>query len=113
MSRTISADDDLAAGFTVVDGLESVRQRIRQRLRLFRGEDYRAFGTGTPYYGELLSTRLPPAVAGQVIADEIRGVQDVLGVTDVEAVLDRTTRRLRVSAMWETRFGVTRISEIV
>jgi len=98
MTLTISAGDDLAAGFAVVDGLEAVRQRVLQRLRLYRGESFIDAEAGVPYLTDLLGERLPSALAGSIIADQIRGVRGVVAVANVDAQLDPATRRLSVSA---------------
>jgi len=98
MTRTISTGDDLAAGFAVVDGLEAVRQRVLQRLRLFRGESFLDAEAGVPYLTDLIGERLPSALAGSIIADQIREVPGVLAVDNVDAQLDPATRQLSVTA---------------
>ena len=48
--RTISTNEDTGdIVFEVVDGAESVRQRVRQRLLFHRGEYYLDTAQGIPY----------------------------------------------------------------
>ncbi|MCY3784561.1 MAG: hypothetical protein OXG79_12375 [Chloroflexi bacterium] len=114
MARTIAAaDSDIATGFAVADGIEAVRQRVLQRLRLFRGESFLDAEAGVPYLTDLLGERLPSALAGSIIADQIRDVPGVLAVDNVDAQLDPRTRRLSVTADVTADDGTASVSVTV
>ena len=99
MTRTIAASDtDLADLFGVADGIEAVRQRVRQRLLLYRGESFLDAESGIPYLQGILGERLPRALAAVLIADEIRKVAGVESVVNVDTSFDPQTRRLSVVA---------------
>ena len=98
MPRTISAADDIATPLAVADGLEALRQRVVQRLRLHRGEWFLDQEAGVSWLGDILRRPIPAGLAAQVIAAEIREVEGVVSVTNVVAELDRTQRRLQFSA---------------
>ena len=98
MTRTLSAGDDLAAGFAVVDGTEAVRQRVVQRLRLSRGEAFMDAEAGVPYLLEILGRRIPSSLAGELVAAEVRKVPGVANVANVDVSFNRTTRHLRITA---------------
>ena len=102
MTRTISAGDtDLAEVFGVASDIEAVRQRVRQRLLLYRGESFLDASTGVPYTSDLLGRRLPNVLASAIIADQVRGVTGVDAVTNVDVVFDPRTRKLSIEATVE------------
>lgn len=107
MTRTLSAGDDLPAGFTVVDGAEAVRQRLLQRFRLFRGEAFTDADAGVPYIPDLLGSRLPSALATSIVrtvALSVDGVEDVLSV---EVELSGASRQLRIDVHARADDGTT------
>lgn len=102
MTRTISAGDtDLSTVFGVASDIEAVRQRVRQRLLLYRGESFLDAETGVPYTGDILGRRLPNVLASAIIADQVRGVTGVDAVTNVDVVFDPSTRKLSIEATVE------------
>ena len=80
--------DDI--GTVVVDGIESLRQRIVQRLRFTVGEWWYDNRRGTD---RIVGTQTPAQVAAGVLTDAIRdeGGSEVTDVRNVEAVLERRT----------------------
>ena len=106
--RTISVTVD-AAGIPdldgqVVDDLESLRQRIVQRLQFGRGTWALDATRGTV---SVLGHDLTIALAQAVLVDAIReeGSFEVIGVPESAAQLDRETRVLRFSARVQTIYG--------
>ena len=86
--RTISAVNDLAAGFVVVDGVEAVRQRVLQRLRLSLGEWFMAGDEGVPYFEGVFAGNAGVELAAQLIAAEVLRIEDVIAVEVVSASVD-------------------------
>ena len=111
MTRTLSADRDVSPALATVDGLESVRQRVVQRLRLHRGEWFLNRDAGMPWHQEMLGHPLSAELSGRIIVDQILGVPDVIDVTDIDFRIEPANRRLRLSAVVETRFGSMQIQE--
>lgn len=87
----------------VADGLESLRQRIRQRLQFRVGEWTLDTRKGTE---SVLGHGMTPTLAASVISSAIRdeGGDEVTGIVDVEAKLDRD-RVMRYTATVTTIYG--------
>ncbi len=66
--------------FTVRDGLDSIEQRVVQRLRFFRGTWFLDFLDGIPYLDDVFISDANADIAANVLATAARGVD---GVTDV------------------------------
>ena len=113
MTRTISAADDLAAGFAVVDGLEAVRQRVLQHLRFTLGEWFLAPDQGIPYFEGLFADNASVELASQLITAEVLRVDGVTAAEVLQATLDPSTRKLRVELRVETAGGQVTITEEV
>ena len=112
MTRTLSADIDISANLAVADGLESVQQRVMQRLRLRRGEWFLAPDRGIA----LLDALRQPNAAGlipRLISDEVLDVQGVTGLSDVRVQLDTDTRKLYYTATVQTEHGDMQMTEEV
>ena len=110
--RTISATDSTSPdGATiidldgrVVDGLESLRQRIAQRLRFPRGTWFLDGNAGTD---SVLGHQITAPLAGTVMTGAIReeGGDEVVAVEDVRVDLDHDTRELSYSARVVSVYG--------
>ena len=95
--------------FAVVSGLESIRQRVHQRLLFQRGEYYLDTTKGTPYVPDILRYEYDPGLARSVITAAIRSVEGVVGVSDVVVSFNPTARTLSYAALIQTRissFGI-------
>ena len=111
MTTTINQNQDGDITLEIVDGLESVRQRVTQRLRMFRGEYYLDTRQGVPYIDDILKHNYDEALANRVITDTILSVQDVTGVTDISLSFVSATRELTYNANVQTIFGNMSISQ--
>ncbi len=110
MTRTIAADTDITPTFAIAEGVEAVRQCVQERLRLHRGEDYRAADTGVPWFQVFLDLQRGSALAVQIVSAEIQGVEGVTRVRDMQVQQDRQTRRLTYTANVETIHGQAAVS---
>ena len=90
---------------TLVDGLDSLRQRIGQRLLFAEGEWSLQPEAGTP---SLLGLRSAARVAASVITEAIldEGADEAIDVTDVTVSQDGETRALTYSAEVLTVYGL-------
>lgn len=90
---------------TVLDGIESVRQRVHQRVRFWSGTWFLDTNAGVPYLRDVLGHQISLPLATSAITRAIRGVPDVTGVSDVESRIEAAERRLYYSATVQTVFG--------
>lgn len=109
--RTLGAtagDVDL----TVVDGIESVRQRVEQRLRFWSATWFANQRAGVPYLGDVFLTRQDGALARRAVTDAVLSVPDVTGVRDIETELT-ADRRWRYHAVADTVYGPMDVDQVV
>lgn len=114
--RTISASEQTMSDGTklvdldgrVVDGLESLRQRIEQRLRFPRGTWLLDLNAGTDsVLGHDVTAPLAESVMTAAILEE--GGDEVRVVEDVSVALDHETRVLTYSAQVVSVYGSVRV----
>ena len=109
LNQEASGDIDL----TAVDGLESVRQRIHQRLLMQRGEYYLDTRAGVPYVSDILRYNYDENLARRVIEEAILSVQDVDTVYNIQIDFNSSTRRLTFSCNVRTDFGETVLASTI
>ena len=95
--------------FSVQDELQSVVQRVIQRLRFWRGDWFIDSGQGVPYIIDVFGHNVNRELAKQAITSQIRSVPDVVEVSDVEVTIDPRTRTLRYAAKITTLYGSTTV----
>ena len=69
--------------WTVTDGLESVEQRVEQRLRFFQRTWFLALQEGVPYLEDVLIRQADAGLAERALADaaaDVSGVEEVISV---------------------------------
>jgi hypothetical protein len=81
----------------VVTGTEALAQRLRVRLKLFRGDWFLNVLEGVPYHDFVLRKRTSPAVRREVFRRAIATMRGVRQIVSLEVELDRVARKLRVS----------------
>ena len=96
----------------VVDGLDSLRQRVEQALQLRLGEWVINRQRGVPR-DLLVGQATTLDIAGATIVSAIReeGGAEVTAVRDVTATLDHATRIMRFSATVDSIYGPMPITE--
>ena len=114
--RTIRTVDDQYGRpdmrFEVVDGIDSVAIRVKARIRFWAGTWFADSRVGVPYIADsILGRNVDPLLAAQAITEEIRRVEDVTEVLDVEFEYDGSERVQTYSARVETPFGAFVIDE--
>ena len=109
LNQAPSGDIDLA----IVDGLESVRQRIHQRLLMQRGEYYLDTRAGVPYVSDILRYNYDETLARRVIEDSILSVQDVESVYNTVLSFNSSNRKLTFSCNVRTDFGETVLASTI
>ena len=103
VSQIEGSVDDLDG--TIVTGVESVRQRVVQRIRFRLGSWFLALLRGTPYSPEIFGRQSVLGLATRTITDTILGVEDVTGVSGIESTLNADARIMSYSATVSTIYG--------
>lgn len=81
----------------VVTGTEAIAQRLRTRLKLFRGEWFLDTLQGVPYHDFVLRKRTSPAVRREVFRRAIVSMRGVRQLVSLTVELDRVGRNLIVT----------------
>lgn len=69
--------------FKVIEGKESVRQRVIQAIRMHLGEWFLTAQRGIPY-NSILRSRIPTNIVGKIVPDRVR--RQVDGVRDITSI---------------------------
>ena len=110
--RTLGATDgDL--DFTLIDGIESLRQRLVQRLLFWRGEWFLDTSQGVPYLPSVLGRQGSLTLLRQVITAYIEVDDEVTGVRNIEIEFRPTDRRAGYRADVDTIHGTIEQFEVV
>ena len=93
--------------FAVLDGIESVRARVEQRLHFSRGEWFLDQSKGIPYVTALLGRASAPELVGQELAYEVAQVDGVVRVISQRITVGAGRHTLDIALEIETEFGRT------
>lgn len=106
MDLALDQDGDLAfsgGDLVLITGAEEVAQRIRIRLRLFRGEWFLDEGAGVPYFERILGAKLGRQGLVSIVREELRRVQGVASIESLSAEIEG--RRARITFRVTTNAG--------
>lgn len=87
------------------DGNESLPQKIREKLLLFRGEYFLNETVGLPYFQLIAGQKSTPFASRKFIIDIIKSVEGIIDVTDFKMQLNNSTRVLTVDFTVKTEDG--------
>lgn len=104
----IFVDDN--GNLAIATGNTAVAQGIRQALHFWRGQWFINQSEGVPYLERVFIQPVTAGLAANIIADTIRAVDGVLGVSDVRSEIEPFTRRLSYNSRITTEFGEDEIS---
>lgn len=113
MSKTISTSGNPPdIDGRIVDGNESLAQRIRCAFRFHLGEYFLDNGLGLDYK-LIFDHQITIAQVAQIMLDTIRneGGNEITDITDVEYSFDKATREFSFSCNVETIYGNIEINE--
>jgi len=82
----------------VIDGFDALRQKVCQRLSLFKGTWIIDINAGVPYLQDILKKPVDPGLAASILNNEILKEPEVTGLGEVETTLDPQTRLFNYSA---------------
>ena len=94
----------------VINGLEALRQKIDQRLALFKGTWILNINAGVPYLQDIIKKPVDPGLAASILNNEILKESEVLKINDVSVSLDAETRKFSYSASLQTIYGPTEVT---
>lgn len=95
---TAGGDLEITRGrLRVVTGTEALAQRLRVRLRLFRGDWFLDQLAGVPYHDYVLRKRTSPGVRREVFRRAIATTRGVREIVSLDVRLDQRTRMLTVT----------------
>lgn len=114
---TIQADDD-GAGIVItpagdiatISGLDSLRQKVLRKLRLWQGEFFLDITAGVPYRQQIFQRPVDAGIASTIITSQISSEPDVTEVRDISVDLDRNTRMFSYSATVASTYGEFEVS---
>lgn len=86
-------NNDLVA----VTGLEAVRQNLRQRLGMFKGEWFLNLQKGVPYFQEIFKKDYSPSEVDAAFKITILNTPGVLELLDYNLELDNVTGKMNLS----------------
>ena len=103
----IGTDGDLI----IIDGIDAIRQNLRIRLQLFRGDWFLDTRLGIPYFEEVLRKAPDLNVVQSLLRDAIRTTEGVTEITEFELDFIGATRRLTLDFRAKTTEGPLRFTE--
>lgn len=111
IALTASGDLDLSTGSVrLVEGIAAVAQRIRIRLRRFRGEWFLDVNAGVPYFQDILSRKYKQALVEGILRSEILSTPGVLSILEFALDFDGRTRTLSLNFRVLTEDGPLDVS---
>jgi len=95
-------------------GIPGVMQDCRIKLQMFKGEWFLDLDAGIPYWGQILGQKPAVAIAaiGASFTETLLSVEDVISVTKMEIVHNRSARSLSVSWQVRCQFGLTPVDTL-
>ena len=97
--------------FTLATGLDSVRQRVIQAIRLAQGDWFLVPQRGVPYIPDILGSPGEDDLISRLIETAIRSVPDVTDIRDIALSFNARTRRYRFSAVIVATSGTTTLED--
>ena len=96
----------------IIDGIESLQQRIRNRLHLRRGDWFLDPNAGIPY-GTLLQHSGNLRLLEQAIVAALRELPEVTGVINITIEHLPATRTAEFSATVQSIYGDMNVTEVI
>ena len=90
----------------ILDGAERVRQNLKIKLKLWRGEWFLDTNFGTPYLESILGKQLTLSGAVAALKKSILEVDGVEAITRFEFTFNRSARTLDVDFDVRTPYGI-------
>lgn len=112
LSMTDAGDLELSQNkFSIVTGIDEIRQRCIQNLRTFLGEWFLDTTIGVPYFQAILVKNPQENVVDTFLKNEILSTPGVVELLEYDADFDSSIRTLNVTFKVDTDVGELTISE--
>lgn len=95
-----------------IAGVDVVAQRVRVRLKMFRGEWMLDEAAGVPYYRDVFISAPKSRLVEALLRKEILSVDEIERIKTFTMTLDKTTRKLSVDFKAVSSEGIVAISEV-
>jgi len=107
--RTLSFPFELDGNgeLLVIDGIEALRQKVNQRLSLFKGTWIIDLTSGVPYLQDILKKPVDPGLVASILDNEILKEDEVTSLGSVVTSLDSDTRKFNYSAQVFSVYSTT------
>jgi hypothetical protein len=89
-----------------VDGVDAIKQNLRQKLQTFYQENEFDISAGLPYFQEIFKKNPNPLLIRAAFVDAIINTPGILEITNIEFDLDSQTRILSVDFRCISTSGV-------
>lgn len=89
----------------LVDGIDLIRQRLKQRLLTVKGEWFLDTTIGLPYFTELSKKGITQSRTRSLFITQIEGTQGVNKVTRLSLDFNSRTREIMLDFVVDTQFG--------
>ena len=96
----------------VVEELEALRQKVNQRLSLFKGTWIIDINAGVPYLQDILKKPVDPWLAASILGNETLKEEEVTSLGEVTTDLDPETRLFTYTAQVYSIYSTTEPFEI-
>lgn len=96
-----------------VYGVDAIRQHIRQRLSLFRGEYKYDLTRGIPYHDEFFKKNFNPVVIDTILKSTIIDTPGVIELVEFDLDFSDTTRELSLTFRATCDDGVIDYSDVI
>lgn len=96
-----------------VYGVDAIRQHIRQRLSLFRGEYKYDLTRGIPYHDEFFKKNFNPVVIDTILKSTIIDTPGVIELVEFDLDFNNTTRGLSLIFRATCDDGVIDYSDVI
>ena len=93
--------------------MDSLNQRLRQRLRFFVDEWFLDQIAGLPFYTDILIKNPNIDSIDSIIKAEIKETESIIEIIEYDSVLDSALRGFTVTFKARSEFGVVEFSETI
>lgn len=96
------------------EGADALVSKIKQRLRLLKGEWFLNTTLGVPYRSEIAKPPINPALIANIISNEVLKESDVIGIRDISITYSSLTRQYEydffVDTIYDQSFNISSVN---
>lgn len=107
-------DIELVNGdLSLVSGIDAVKQSLKQRMQMFRGEWFLDQESGIPFFQTIFQKTTKPEVIAGILQNEIQTTPGVLELLSFDLKIETTTRELVLDFQCRGTDGVINYTEVL